>query len=139
MCLSQICIFCKLKNLRKLLIFSAPASSAHLKYGVKIKLVTKIKRNSLWRSLSTRDIKNLFSFPRQSFSFFFFSFFVIFKVCTAWNRALKAGALGQPRGMGWGAGWEVGPGRGTHVHPWLIHVDVWQNPQYCKLSNLQLK
>ena len=43
-------------------------------------------------------------------------------------------------------GWEgEGHGRGlqdegTHVHPWLIHVDVWKKlPQYCKLINLQLK
>ena len=29
---------------------------------------------------------------------------------------------------------------GTHVHPWLIHVIVWQNPpQYCKVISLQLK
>ena len=29
---------------------------------------------------------------------------------------------------------------GTHVHPWLIHVNVWQNPpQYCKVIRLQLK
>ena len=29
---------------------------------------------------------------------------------------------------------------GTHVHPWLIHVDVWQKPpQYCKVVILQLK
>ena len=21
--------------------------------------------------------------------------------------------------------------RGTHVHPWLIHVDVWQKPSRC--------
>ena len=29
---------------------------------------------------------------------------------------------------------------GTHVHPWLIHVDVWQKPpQYCKVIILQLK
>ena len=28
----------------------------------------------------------------------------------------------------------------THVHPWLIHVDVWQKPpQYCKVISLQLK
>ena len=28
----------------------------------------------------------------------------------------------------------------THVHPWLIHVDVWQKtPQYCKEITLQLK
>ena len=24
-------------------------------------------------------------------------------------------------------GWEGGSGLGTHVHPWLIHVNVWQN------------
>ena len=29
---------------------------------------------------------------------------------------------------------------GTHVHLWLIHVDVWQkSPQYCKVIILQLK
>ena len=27
---------------------------------------------------------------------------------------------------------------GTHVHPWLIHVNVWQKPQYCKAISLQL-
>ena len=28
---------------------------------------------------------------------------------------------------------------GTHVHPWLIHFNVWQNPlQYCKMISLQL-
>jgi len=28
----------------------------------------------------------------------------------------------------------------THVHPWLIHADVWQkSPQYCKVISLQLK
>ena len=29
--------------------------------------------------------------------------------------------------------------RGIHVNPWLIHVNVWQNPlQYCKVVSLQL-
>ena len=31
-------------------------------------------------------------------------------------------------------GWDGvgGSGWGTHVHPWLIHVNVWQKPlQYC--------
>ena len=29
---------------------------------------------------------------------------------------------------------------GTHVHPWLIHVNVWQKTQqYCKVISLQLK
>ena len=29
---------------------------------------------------------------------------------------------------------------GTHVHPWLIHVDIWQKPtQYCKAIIIQLK
>ena len=28
----------------------------------------------------------------------------------------------------------------THIHPWLIHVNVWQKPtQYCKVISLQLK
>jgi len=28
---------------------------------------------------------------------------------------------------------------GTHVHPWLIHANVWQKPpQYCKVISLQL-
>ena len=34
---------------------------------------------------------------------------------------------------------EGGSGWGTHVNPWLIHVNVWQNPlQYCKVISLQL-
>ena len=42
--------------------------------------------------------------------------------------------------MGWGGIWEGGSGWGTHVHPWLIHVNVWQKPlQYCKVISLQLK
>ena len=42
-------------------------------------------------------------------------------------------------------GWDgEGRGRGlwdggTHVHPWLIHVDIWSKPpQYCKGISLQL-
>ena len=42
--------------------------------------------------------------------------------------------------MGWGGKWEEGSGWGTHVHPWLIHMNVWQKqPQYCKVISLQLK
>ena len=41
--------------------------------------------------------------------------------------------------MRWGGRWEGGSGWGTHVNPWLIHVNVWQNPlQYCKVISLQL-
>ena len=29
--------------------------------------------------------------------------------------------------LGWGRRWEGGSGWGTRVHPWQIHVDVWQN------------
>ena len=46
----------------------------------------------------------------------------------AWSWALKASAVGQPRGMGWGGRRTWGFGIGGHVHPWPIHVDVWQKP-----------
>ena len=39
-------------------------------------------------------------------------------------------------------GWdgEGSSGWGTHVHPRLIHVNVWQKPpQYCKVISLLLK
>ena len=66
-----------------------------------------------------------------------------------WNRSpvqvgcmrqvLGAGALGWPRGMGWRGRRERGSGWGTHVNPWLIHVNVWQKPlQYCKVIIHQL-
>ena len=55
------------------------------------------------------------------------------------RQVLGAGALGWPRGMGKGGRWEGGSGWGTYVHPWLIHVNVWQKPlQYCKIISLQL-
>ena len=66
-----------------------------------------------------------------------------------WNRSpaqvgcmrqvLWPGALGRPRGIGWRGRLEGGSGWGIHVTPWLIHVNVWQNPlQYCKVISLQL-
>ena len=29
--------------------------------------------------------------------------------------------------ISWGGRWEEGSGWGTWVHPWRMHVDVWQN------------
>ena len=44
---------------------------------------------------------------------------------------MRQGTQGQCTGMTLrdGMGREVGGGfrMGTHVHPWLIHVSVWQN------------
>ena len=55
------------------------------------------------------------------------------------RQVLGAGSLGRPRGMEWGGRWERESGWGTHVNPWLIHVNVWQKPlQYCKVIRLQL-
>ena len=46
----------------------------------------------------------------------------------------------DPEGWQMGRRWEGGSGWGTHVHPWLIHVNVWQKPlQYCKVISFQLK
>ena len=33
----------------------------------------------------------------------------------------------DPEGMGGGGRWEGSSGWGAYVHPWLIHVSVWQN------------
>ena len=55
------------------------------------------------------------------------------------RQVLGAGALGRPKGMGWGGMREGGSGWGTHINPWLIHVNVWQKPlQYFKVNSLQL-
>ena len=33
----------------------------------------------------------------------------------------------DPVGMIWGGRWEGASGWGTRVHPWQMHVEVWQN------------
>ena len=55
-------------------------------------------------------------------------------------RMLGAGAWGRSREMIWGGRWEGGSGLGTHVHPWWIHVNVWQN-QYsiAKQNKVKIK
>ena len=55
------------------------------------------------------------------------------------RQVLGPGALGRPRGIGWRGRWEGGSGWGIHVTPWLIHVNVWQNPlKCCEVISLQL-
>ena len=44
----------------------------------------------------------------------------------------------QRDGVGREAGGGVQDG-GTRVHLWLIHVNVWQKPQYCEAIIFQLK
>ena len=66
-----------------------------------------------------------------------------------WNRSpaqvgcmrqkLGTGALGRPRGIGWRGRWEGGSGWGTHVNPWLIHFNVWQNPLQWKKKQREKK
>ena len=38
----------------------------------------------------------------------------------------------------WGGRWEGCSGLGTHVYPWLIHVNVWQN-QYSIVKQNKVK
>ena len=46
----------------------------------------------------------------------------------------------DPEGWDGEGGGRGGSGRGTHVHPGLIDISVWQKPlQYCKVISLQLK
>ena len=53
-------------------------------------------------------------------------------------RMLGARALGWPREMVCRGRWEGGSGLGTRVHPWQIHVDVWQN-QYSIVKQNKVK
>ena len=53
----------------------------------------------------------------------------------AWDRVLGAGALGWPRGMGWGGRWEGGSGWETHVHLWWICVNSMGKPLLLLLSH----
>ena len=64
-----------------------------------------------------------------------------------WSRSpvqvwyIRQGSQGWCMGMtlGDGMGRKVGGGSGwgTHEHPWLIHIDVWQKPlQCCKVISL---
>ena len=66
-----------------------------------------------------------------------------------WNRSpaqvgcmrqmLGPGALGRPIGIRRRGRWERGSGWGIHVTPWLIHVNLWQNPlKCCEVISLQL-
>ena len=43
------------------------------------------------------------------------------------RQALGPGALRKRRGRGWRGSWEGGSEWGTHVNPWLIDFNVWQN------------
>ena len=56
------------------------------------------------------------------------------------RQGAQGWCTGKTWGMDWGGRWEGSSGWGTHVHPWLIHVNVWQKPlQYCKVISLQFK
>ena len=48
------------------------------------------------------------------------------------DHGLYVEKKGQPRFEMYGiqGRWEGSSGWGTHVHPWLIHVNVWQNHYY---------
>ena len=57
----------------------------------------------------------------------------------AWDRVLRAGTLGWPRGMGWGGKWEGGFRMGNTCTP-MADSCLWQKPlQYCKVISFQLK
>ena len=46
----------------------------------------------------------------------------------------------NPEGWGGEGGGKGIQDGGTHVYPWVVHVNVWQKiPHYCKVIILQLK
>ena len=50
----------------------------------------------------------------------------------AWSRTLKAGALGRPRGMGWGGRWEVQDGGHMYTHDWFMSMPGKNNHNIVK-------
>ena len=55
------------------------------------------------------------------------------------ETSARTWCTGRPRGIGWRGRQEGGSGWGIHVTPWLIHVNVWQNPlKCCEVISLQL-
>ena len=57
----------------------------------------------------------------------------------AWDKCSGLVHWEDPEESGGEGGGKGESGRGIHVNPWLIHVNVWQKPlQYCKVISLQL-
>ena len=54
------------------------------------------------------------------------------------NLKIFKSTYSAPRGSGWRGRWEGGSGWGTHVNPWLIHFNVWQNSLQIKKKNCKL-
>ena len=57
------------------------------------------------------------------------------------HETVRSGPVHWDDPEGWdGEGGGRGFRMGTDVHPWLIHVNVWQKPlQYYEVISLQLK
>ena len=56
----------------------------------------------------------------------------------AWDKSSELVHWEDPEGWDGEGGRSGELGWGTHVNPWLIHVNVWQKPlQYCKVISLQ--
>ena len=57
----------------------------------------------------------------------------------AWDKCLSLVHWEDPEESGGKGGGRGGSGWGIHVTPWLIQVNVWQNPlQCCEMVGLQL-
>ena len=53
----------------------------------------------------------------------------------AWDRVLRVGALGWPRGMGCGGRWDVGSGWGTHIYTCGGFMSMYGKTTTILLSN----
>ena len=52
---------------------------------------------------------------------------------------LKPGLWDNAEGWGGEGGGREVQDEGTHVHPWVIHVDVWKKPsQYCNYPPIKI-
>ena len=92
--------------------------SSHMNHGLRTTLFTS--------EISQLDHSLFCMFCWVStLSFWRTSLEAFFTLSPSYSQSKKL--CGWPREMLWGGRWERGSCLGTHVHPWWIHVNVWQN------------
>ena len=124
-----------------------PASPFTICINLNIFWKNFIGRSALIRAIKEKSLWNLWEKARVRWLERIVLKHVYYHMWNRWPvqvQCMRQGTQSQGTGTtlrdGMGREEERGSGWGAHVHPWLIHVNVWQKLlQYCKVTSLQLK